>query len=38
MLYKMILTRVLDSRYKLGKSLQTELPKNDQNDEKIKIF
>ena len=35
MLYKMLQTRILDSRYKIGANLQTELSKNDQNDEKI---
>ena len=35
MLYKMLQTRILDSRYKIGANLQTELSKNDENDEKI---
>ena len=38
MLYKMLQTRILDSRYKIGANLQTELSKNDENDEKIKFF
>ena len=33
MLYKMLQTRILDSRYKIGANLQTELSKNDENDE-----
>ena len=38
MLYKMLQTRILDSRYKIGANLQTELSKNDENDEKINFF
>ena len=38
MLYKMLQTRILDSRYKIGANLQTELSKKDENDEQIKIF
>ena len=32
MLYKMPQTRILDSRYKIGANLQTELSKNYEND------
>ena len=38
MLYKMLQTRILDSRYKIGANLQTELSKNDENDEKFNFF
>ena len=38
MLYKMLQTRILDSRYKIGANLQTELSKNDKNDQKIELF
>ena len=38
MLYKMLQTRILDSRYKIGANLQTELSKNDENDEKLNFF
>ena len=38
MLYKMLQTRILDSRYKIGANLQTELSKNGENDEKFKFF
>ena len=38
MLYKMLQTRILHSRYKIGANLQTELSKNDENDEKIKFL
>ena len=35
MLLKMLQTRILDSRYKIGTNLQTELSKNNENDEKF---
>ena len=34
----MLQTRILDSRYKIGANLQTELSKNDENDEKFNFF
>ena len=38
MLYKMLKFRNHDSRYKIGANLQTELSKNDENDEKFNFF
>ena len=38
MLYKMLQTRILDSRDKIGANLQTELSKNDENEEEIEFF
>ena len=34
----MLQTRILDSRYKIGANLQTELSKNDENDKKFNFF
>ena len=38
MLYKVLQTRILDSRCTIGINLQTELSKNDENDEKMQNF